>query len=120
MTACDPKPPPQQIALRCLQLTYIFELTTLFVRVESGAGKGKSSESWRRKATGPRFLREAMDDSPKDPKIAGLPITNPVHQGEIHEEDNATTVDYCSVFRNHGGTCIRRQTNEFPDHAGPY
>ncbi len=27
-----------------------------------------------RKATGPRFLREATDDSPKDPKIARLPI----------------------------------------------
>ncbi len=23
---------------------------------------------------GPRFLREATEDSPKDPKIAGLPI----------------------------------------------
>ncbi len=27
-----------------------------------------------RKATGPRFLREATDDSPKDPKIAKLPV----------------------------------------------
>jgi hypothetical protein len=35
--------------------------------------KGKPSESWGRKATGPRFLREAMDDSPKDPKTARLP-----------------------------------------------
>ena len=29
-----------------------------------------------RKATGPRFLREAMDDSPKDPKAAVLPRNN--------------------------------------------
>ncbi len=28
-----------------------------------------------RKATGPRFLREAMEDLPKDPKIAGPPGT---------------------------------------------
>jgi len=33
---------------------------------------GKPDESQGRKATGPRFLREAMEDLPKDPKIAGL------------------------------------------------
>ncbi len=36
--------------------------------------KAKPAERQGRKATGPRFLREATDDSPKDPKIAGLPI----------------------------------------------
>jgi hypothetical protein len=36
--------------------------------------KGKFSQSWRRKATGPRFLRHAFCDATKDPKIAGLPI----------------------------------------------
>ena len=35
--------------------------------------KGNPGESQGRKAAGPRFLREAMDDSPKDPKTAGLP-----------------------------------------------
>jgi hypothetical protein len=35
--------------------------------------KGKSSQSWRRKATGPRFLRHASCDATKDPTIAGLP-----------------------------------------------
>jgi hypothetical protein len=35
--------------------------------------KGKSGESPRRKATGPRFLRDAACDATKDPKIAGLP-----------------------------------------------
>ncbi len=35
--------------------------------------KAKPAERRGRKATGPRFLREAMDDSPKDPKIAELP-----------------------------------------------
>ncbi len=37
--------------------------------------KAKPAERWGRKATGPRFLREAMDDSPKDPKTAELPMT---------------------------------------------
>jgi hypothetical protein len=35
--------------------------------------KGKPDQSQGRKATGPRFLREASNDSPKDPKIAELP-----------------------------------------------
>jgi len=32
--------------------------------------KGKPDQSQGRKATGPRFLRKAMDNSPKDSKIA--------------------------------------------------
>jgi hypothetical protein len=35
--------------------------------------KGKPDQSQGRKATGPRFLREAMEDFPKGSKIAGLP-----------------------------------------------
>jgi len=35
--------------------------------------KGKPDQSQERKTTGPRFLREAIDDSPKDPKTARLP-----------------------------------------------
>ena len=35
--------------------------------------KAKPAERRRRKAAGPRFLREAMEDLPKDPKIAELP-----------------------------------------------
>ena len=34
-------------------------------------GKGKPNESWRRKATGPRFLREATVHSPRDPRSPG-------------------------------------------------
>jgi hypothetical protein len=34
--------------------------------------KGEPGRSQGRKATGPRFLCEATDDSPKDPGIAGL------------------------------------------------
>jgi len=36
------------------------------------ADKGKPDQSLGRKATDPRFLREATEDLPKDPKIAGL------------------------------------------------
>ncbi len=43
--------------------------------VTSNTDKAKPAQRRRRKATGPRFLREAMDDSPKDPKIAGLPTS---------------------------------------------
>ncbi len=35
--------------------------------------KGKSGESPRRKAMGPRLLRDAFCDAVKDPKIARLP-----------------------------------------------
>ncbi len=42
-------------------------------RGNCGYDKGKPDQSQGRKATGPRFLREASVDSPKDPKIAGLP-----------------------------------------------
>ena len=35
--------------------------------------KAKPAERRGRKATGPRFLREAMEDLPKDPKTAELP-----------------------------------------------
>ena len=45
--------------------------------------KAKPVERRGRKATGPRFLREAKDDSPKDPKTAELPLAapNPVWNG---------------------------------------
>jgi len=33
--------------------------------------QGKPGESQGRKATGPRFLREAMEDLPKDPRPPG-------------------------------------------------
>jgi len=44
-------------------------------RIKEGTtnDKAKPAERRGRKATGPRFLREAMDDSPKDPKTAELP-----------------------------------------------
>ena len=42
--------------------------------VSGNTDKAKPAERRGRKAPGPRFLREATDDSPKDPKIAGLPL----------------------------------------------
>jgi len=49
--------------------------------------KAKPVERRGRKATGPRFLREVMDDSPKDPKIAGLPtlLFNNLRNKRVHE-----------------------------------
>jgi len=41
--------------------------------VTGDTDKAKPVERRGRKATGPRLLREAMEDLPKDPKIAGLP-----------------------------------------------
>ena len=41
--------------------------------IHSTTDKAKPAERRGRKATGPRFLREAADDSPKDPKMAELP-----------------------------------------------
>ncbi len=35
--------------------------------------KDKPAKRWGRKATGPRFLRDAFDDATKDPKTAELP-----------------------------------------------
>ncbi len=40
--------------------------------VTGNTDKPKTVERRRRKVTGLRFLREATDDSPKGPKIAGL------------------------------------------------
>jgi hypothetical protein len=36
--------------------------------------KSKPAKRQGRKATGPRFLRDAYNDATKDPKIAGLPL----------------------------------------------
>ena len=48
--------------------------TRVFVlRLKHQSNKAKPAKRRGRKGTGPRFLREAMDDSPKDPKVAGLP-----------------------------------------------
>jgi hypothetical protein len=38
--------------------------------------KAKPTERWGRKATGPRFLRDASNDATKDPKIAEPPKTS--------------------------------------------
>ncbi len=40
--------------------------------------KGKPDQSQGRKVTGPRFLREAMEDLPRDPKPAGLRIVESI------------------------------------------
>ena len=42
--------------------------------------KGKPEKTQGRKATGPRFLRDAACDATKDPKIAGLPKKRPITQ----------------------------------------
>jgi len=36
------------------------------------AGTSNPDQNQGREVTGPRFLREAMDDLPKDPRITGL------------------------------------------------
>jgi hypothetical protein len=48
--------------------------------------KAKPAKRQGRKATGPRLLREAMDDTSKDPKIAGLPISRLGDKGQIDYE----------------------------------
>jgi len=52
-------------------LNYVLGVVVIF-------DKAKPAERRGRKATGPRFLREAINDSPKDSKIAGLPGNKPV------------------------------------------
>ena len=47
-----------------------------YTYLSGNTDKAKPAERRGRKATGPRFLREAMEDSPKDPKIAGFPTSN--------------------------------------------
>ncbi len=41
--------------------------------IHSTTDKAKPAKRRGRKATGPRFLREAKEDLPKDPKTAELP-----------------------------------------------
>jgi hypothetical protein len=48
-------------------------LEIFFQRHHKRFDKGKAVQSQRRKATGPRFLRDAFCYASKDPKIAGLP-----------------------------------------------
>ncbi len=45
------------------------------IKEDTTNDKAKLAERRGRKAAGPRFLREATDDSLKDSKIAGLPIS---------------------------------------------
>ena len=42
--------------------------------IHSATDKAKPAERRGRKGTGPRFLREATEDSPKDPKMAETPL----------------------------------------------
>ncbi len=62
--ACDPK--------QTLVTDYRFVIQRLYLG-HLNIDKAKPAERRGRKVTGPRFLREATDDSPKDPKIAVLP-----------------------------------------------
>jgi len=64
MAAADPLR-----TLAAAQLGSQFSISKLFLVWE----KAKPAERRGRKVTGPRFLREATEDLPKDPKIAGLP-----------------------------------------------
>ena len=45
--------------------------------------KGKDSESYRRKATGPRFLRDAFCDATKDPRSPGRRVSRGNHAGIV-------------------------------------
>ncbi len=49
------------------------ELTNFLLRLGHINDKAKPAERRGRKATGPRFLREATEDFPKEPKTAELP-----------------------------------------------
>ena len=63
----------------CWSLEHVLIMLTgrqnfnLLLHLSNNNDKAKPAEKRGRKATGLRFLREATDDSPKDPKIAGLP-----------------------------------------------
>ena len=48
--------------------------------------KGKPGESRGRKATGPRFLRDAFRCATKDPKIAGLQVIPDLHRESAYLE----------------------------------
>ncbi len=63
----------QQVTIR-LSLKSLIS-TNLELGSKRTNDKAKPAERLGRKATGPRFLREATEGLPKDPKIAGLPIS---------------------------------------------
>jgi hypothetical protein len=50
------------------------ELTGFGTSLDDDPDKGKPDQSQGRKATGPRFLRDAVCNATRDPKIAGLPF----------------------------------------------
>ena len=52
------------------------EIIDFVLDLSSNNDKAKPAERRGRKAAGPRFLRKATDDLPKDPKIAELPNYN--------------------------------------------
>ena len=59
---------------RAMIIRYISELTlSHFESQLTDVDVDKPDKSQGRNATGPRFLRDATDDLPKDPKIAAPP-----------------------------------------------
>jgi hypothetical protein len=62
-------------ARTCYVFLRIDDVRRLTDSVFKRSEKGKPGKSQGRKAAGPRFLREAKEDLPKGPKIAGLPIS---------------------------------------------
>ena len=62
-------------AKTCYVFLRIDDARQLTDSVLKRSDKGKPGKSQGRKAAGPRFLREAKEDLPKGPKIAGLPIS---------------------------------------------
>ena len=83
-------------------------------------GKGKTGESQRRKATGPRLHRDAFYNATKEPKIAGLPkpsttvgtevgyVVAQEDPGILHAFSHADVVLFCNW-------CIAIGTLSYPE-----
>ena len=71
-TADDPKETLPARFDMCDYVNYHATRPTLYYTEKITNDKAKPAERRGRKATGPRFLREAKEDSPKDLKTAGL------------------------------------------------
>jgi len=69
-------------------------LGTLDLMVIKISDRAKTTKSQGRKTTGPRFLREATEELPKDPNIAGPP--------------KATDGQYCSKVRGEEATQMKK------------
>jgi hypothetical protein len=62
------------------------QTNNFLLRLGDNNDNAKPAERQGRKATGPRFLREVTEDSPKDPKTAELPEYLIFTRGEKNEK----------------------------------